>query len=1038
MSNSVQNTISRLVDNFSLHLEHYKSTEYNETEARREFLDPFFKALGWDIDNEKGYADAYKDVIHEDTLQIGGTTKSPDYSFRIGGQRKFFLEAKKPQVKIKTEIDPAYQLRRYGWSAKLPLSILSNFNEFAVYDCRVRPTQNDPSSKARILYFSFDQYVEKWGEIESIFSRESILKGSFDKFAESSRKKHGTAEVDAAFLSEIEHWREKMAQNFALRNPELSVRDLNFAVQKTIDRIIFLRICEDRGSEDYGNLQNLLKEQNIYSGLFELFRKADARYNSGLFHFSIEADRPSPDTLTPSLSLDDKVLKEILKHLYYPDSPYEFSVLPADILGHVYEQFLGKTIRLTAAHHAKIDEKPEVRKAGGVYYTPKYIVDYIVKNTLGKLLNGENPEQVKPIRVSQAETLKVLDPACGSGSFLIEAYQLLMDWHRDQYTLNPLTGKTDPGKMRRHAGGKNPKIYQASDGEYRLTTTERKRILLNNIYGVDIDSQAVEVTKLSLLLKVLEGETGQVKQKDWLAERERILPDLGKNIQCGNSLIGPDFYDQPNLPQLDEETEFRINVFDWKSAFPDILKSGGFDCVVGNPPYLRIQGLQKNYGHQIEYFIGHFNCAIKRFDFYMLFLEKGNWLLKKDGVLGFICPHKFLNGDFASGLRRFLSDNRVVSQILSFGQNLIFEAASTYTCIITLNKATQDHLEFCELSPRPTNEFAKDIMQPLNFTSYSYETLGQSPWSFFNPDVLGIMKKLKIHGIPLTSKFYSIFQGVVTGIDEIYFLTPVSETSNTYFLTSHRCHEPVEIEKKLLIPMLKGENIHRYTQPKSKLFCIYPYLLTGGKTKIYEESALKKLYPLGYAYLCRYREELIKLRMKYKTNPKYWYSCHRGRKIEDFECQRIITPEISLGCNMTLSATDTYHNTKVYSFIPQNDSQESIKYWLGILNSSIMWWFLSNTGYVLRGGYFCFKTNYLRPFPICPIDFTNPEDVFKHDRMVEWVETMLDLNKRKAEEKNPETLRYLERKIEITDGQIDRLVYELYGLSDEEIELVEQ
>jgi len=141
---------------------------------------------------------------------------------------------------------------------------------------------------------------------------------------------------------------------------------------------------------------------------------------------------------------------------------------------------------------------------------------------------------------------------------------------------------------------------------------------------------------------------------------------------------------------------------------------------------------------------------------------------------------------------------------------------------------------------------------------------------------------------------------------------------------------------------------------------------------------------------------------------------------------------------MTLSATDTYHNTKVYSFIPQNDSQESIKYWLGILNSSIMWWFLSNTGYVLRGGYFCFKTNYLRPFPICPIDFTNPEDVFKHDRMVEWVETMLDLNKRKAEEKNPETLRYLERKIEITDGQIDRLVYELYGLSDEEIELVEQ
>lgn len=244
-------------------------------------------------------------------------------------------------------------------------------------------------------------------------------------------------------MDEIEHWRDALARNLALRNPTLSVRDLNYAVQKTIDRLIFLRICEDRGSEDYGRLQGLLKGDNVYQRLTSIFQEADDRYNSGLFHFGSEKGRlGAPDTLTPNLVLDDSVLKEIFTNIYYPDSPYEFSVLPADILGQIYEQFLGKTILLTKAHRAKIKDKPEVRKAGGVYYTPKYIVDYMVENTLGKLLNGSDKFNPKPIPVSRARKIKVLDPACGSGSFLIVAYQFLLDWYRDQYTLRRTPRKT--------------------------------------------------------------------------------------------------------------------------------------------------------------------------------------------------------------------------------------------------------------------------------------------------------------------------------------------------------------------------------------------------------------------------------------------------------------------------------------------------------------------------------------------------------------------------------------------------------------------
>ncbi|HML76635.1 MAG TPA: N-6 DNA methylase, partial [Anaerohalosphaeraceae bacterium] len=561
--------IQDLIERFERNRDDYVAGRYNETQLRREFIDPFFKALGWDVDNEQGYAEAYKDVIHEDAIKIGSATKAPDYCFRIGGTRKFFLEAKKPSVDIKGDPGPAYQLRRYAWSAKLPLSILSDFEEFAVYDCRVRPAVGDKSTTARVMYLTYTEYAEKWDEIAARFSRDAVMKGSFDKYAESSRLKKGTSQVDDAFLAEIESWRDELAHNIALRNPKLSGRELNFAVQITIDRIIFLRICEDRGIERYGELQGLMNGQDVYARLLVLFRKADDRYNSGLFHFSQEKDRPeAPDELTPTLVIDDKILKDIFKRLYYPESPYEFSALPAEILGQVYEQFLGKVITLTAGHRARVEDKPEVKKAGGVFYTPAYIVDYIVQNTVGKLVEGKTPKEV--------EKIKILDPACGSGSFLLGAYQFLLDWHLRWYLENEpehwAKGKNPPicfSELRFATEntedtetGKKGKSKGEKGGGFKLTLGERKKILLNNLFGVDIDSQAVEVTKLSLLLKVLEG------QKDLsLFARERALPDLGQNIKCGNSLIGPDFYEKGQMMMFDEEEKYKINAFDWQAVF---------------------------------------------------------------------------------------------------------------------------------------------------------------------------------------------------------------------------------------------------------------------------------------------------------------------------------------------------------------------------------------------------------------------------------------------------------------------------------------
>jgi hypothetical protein len=502
--------------------------------------------------------------------------------------------------------------------------VLTDFEEFAVYDCRQRPKPADKASVGRIMYLTFDQYPDRFDEIYGLFAKESVQGGSLDRYVQEIKVKRGSSEVDAELLKEIEGWRDVLARNVALRNEALSVHELNFAVQRTIDRVIFLRMCEDRGIEEYGQLLALTNGPHIYPRLGEYYWRADAKYDAGLFDFQA-------DTLTRTLTIDDQVLKPILTSLYYPQCPYEFSVLPVEILGQVYEQFLGKVIRLTPAHRAKVEEKPEVRKAGGVYYTPSYIVDYIVRQTVGRLVEGKTPRQIRELRV--------LDPACGSGSFLLGAYQYLLNYHREWYEAN------DPAK---HARRKQPAVYQGPGGEWRLTGAEKKRILLNNIYGVDIDRQAVEVTKLSLLLKVLEGETEETLGQQLSLWRERALPDLGNNVKCGNSLIGPDYYASQLLP--DEAEMRRVNPFDWEAAFPEIIANGGFDCVISNPPYIRIQTMKEWAPTEVEFYKRGYAAASKgNYDIYVVFVERALQLLNDRGRMGYILPHKFFQAKYGGG-----------------------------------------------------------------------------------------------------------------------------------------------------------------------------------------------------------------------------------------------------------------------------------------------------------------------------------------------------------------------------------------------------
>ncbi len=856
------------------------------------------------MDNEAGYAEAYKDVVHEDAVRVGGITKAPDYSFRIGGQRKFFVEAKKPAVDMKKDPEPYYQLRRYAFSAKLPLSILTDFEELAIVDCRAKPSPSDKASKGRIRYWRYEEYLDNFDEIYDTFSKEAVLTGSFDRFISSAKKKRGTGEVDKEFLKEIEDWRSLLARNIALRNPKLTQRELNTAVQLTIDRIIFLRICEDRGIEEYGVLHGLLNGKNVYGRLMELFRRADERYNSGLFHFQKEKGRPENyDDLTPGLVIDDRVLKDILKRLYYPDCPYEFSVLPADILGQVYEQFLGKVIRLTAGHRAVVEDKPEVKKAGGVYYTPTYIVDYIVKNTVGKLLEKSTP--------TKAAKLRILDPACGSGSFLIGAFQYLMDWHRDWYHEN------EPAKWAR---GKSPRLFMGKDG-WQLTTAEKKRILLNNIHGVDIDPAAVEVTKLSLLLKVLEGESAETLGKNLKLFHERALPDLGNNIKCGNSLIGSDFYEGQQMGLMDEEERLRINAFDWDVEFPEVFsgKNPGFDAVIGNPPYVR----QESLGDLKVYFQAHYKTYHGIADLYTYFIESAVSLLSDGGQFAYIVANKWMRANYGEPLRQWLKQQRI-EEIIDFGDLPVFASATTYPCILRLSRSTAKRKSNASTFPcvKVQTLDGLNLMEYSSSNAYpvSYTGLDDKGWSLVDKKTQALLDKIKARGVPLDEYVDGrIYYGIKTGLNEAFVID--RETRERLIAEDSKSAEIIK-------PFLAGRDIKRYQPLHSDRFLIF----TRHGININD-------YPVILRHLQEYRTSLNPRPKDWKGKKwpgrkpgKYeWYEIQDTIDYhEEFEKPKLLWPEIASSARFTLDDDSFYANNKVF-LVP-----EGSLYLLGLLNSSLL------------------------------------------------------------------------------------------------------
>ena len=968
--------ISELVTRFGEQYASYKDAGYNETLTRRDFIDPFFKALGWDVDNENGYAESYREVIHEDRVRIGKATKAPDYSFRLaGGKRLFFVEAKKPSVAVKEEILPAYQVRRYGWSAKLPISIITDFEEFAIYDCTKKPYPDDKASVARIKYLTYTDYLPQFDFVWDTFSKERVLKGSFDKFIAGNASKRGTTAVDNDFLQSLDNWRTELATSISRSNKNLDEDEINFVVQQTLDRIIFLRIAEDRSVEPYGNLKSTIvplpkyktedgKTAYFYQNLLSVFRVAEDKYNSGLFDF--DRDRVSKDVV-----IDNKVISTIINQLYYPESPYEFSVLSVEILGSAYEQFLGKTITIDKAHRAKIEEKPAVRKAGGVYYTPQYIVDYIVENTLGKLAPLTTAEGYKKTTPGAVAKLSIVDPACGSGSFLIGAYQYLLTWHIDYYTAHPQDAIKD----------------KAFTPTGVLSTSIKKQILLNNIYGVDIDVNAVEVTKLSLLLKCMEGETEASINSQMRLFNERVLPSLDNNIKSGNSLVDTDYYDT----QLDFGEEKKIKPFNWQRGFPQVYKQGsGFDVVIGNPPYdvLEKERLGESIPHlALQKYIQispNYNDALGgKLNLYRFFMVKAIQLTKIEGRFGMIVPSSILGDKSCSKTREHLMLSTTELAIDCFPQKdnpskRVFESAKLSTTIFTGAKQifNQEPKQKLIIRTYPANSFEdehkKCTILLKDLRSIDPENL---PIPLIDNKNWKILRKVhKEKGI----KHLAALQDFVVRRGEI------NQTIYKEFI------EESAVGNQRLI---KGVQIGQYRLNKK---------ISQGKVEwLNEKKFLKKNIGKDIA------------------------------KYERIATQRITGVDEKLRIVATIIEPKAYFADSTNSIYLTEGSDYDLKYLLGLLNSTLFQWRFKLTSTNNNVG-----TNELLALPIREIDFSNLSERNQHKEIVKYVTQLLTLNEEKQSIRLQSKLEQLNTRIAHCEDKINQLVYGLYNLSPEEIKVV--
>ena len=915
----------------------------NEETTKAKFIRPLFEALGWDFE---------EDVLLEDKISHGRV----DYNFQIDGKTKFFLEAKSLKADI-DNLEYAKQATNYAWLKNINWAILTDF-------CGIRIFY--PAEKGQVksfIHLNMDSFLESFEKLW-LLSKESFQNDLLDKEASEYGAKPEEIKVGQQLSEDMNSWRLSLSEHFKTWNQKLTDKDIDEGVQKILDRFIFVRSCEDRGLENdslrskYRIWQDDGRKGNFLAHLKLFFAEYKKNYNSGLFD-----DHPCMDWEIASDCFDG-----IINGLYKSKNgqEYDFSVINADVLGGVYEQYLGHLLSKSADG----DDSKKKRKSQGIYYTPTFIVDYIVQNTLGKVLQ-EKP----PIEIAD---LKILDPACGSGSFLIKAFDYLVTYEAVKESHNKFDLKTKLGKLQQ--------AFQKHDGLKEPSTTDKLNILRNNIYGVDLDEQAVEIAQLNLLLKTL--------------DKKQELPHLG-NIRIGNSLI-----DDPKIAG--------DRAFNWNDEFSEVMKDGGFDIIIGNPPYIKeyvnksaFDGLHNN-----PYYQG-------KMDLWTLFACKAIDLLKDGGYLSFIAPNNWLTNAGASIFRnKILAEGEIV-KFIDFGDYKVFEEAGIQTMIFVFQKK------------KPQSSY-KVSYEKINDKDISADNLINSFNSTRKDQINGIeIAEINLEPNKLQDKLITFSSGLKNELlnkieNQKNFVLQDNEVAQGIVGAPDQCFITKNIsdftdnEKKYLKNFHTSAN--RYFAGKSSEYIFYLSEKNFSGKKIND-------YPNIFNHFEPHRNLLEQSKIKYGTPNKPYFYLHRERDENFFTKGPKIIAQSRTSYPSFCYTEDEYYGSRALNFIKTD--RINLKYLTALLNSRVAYFWLKNKGKQLGDMLQIDKG----PLMVTPLLKTDSE---KEKMITGLVDRILGLNKElQSIDRGTNRWNQISTEIQKTDQLIDQKVYELYGLNKKEIEIIE-
>jgi len=1001
--------VAKLVRNFQRNEADYLHATYNETQARTDFITPLLEAFGWDVHNNAGQPMALREVIEEATVEVGEErlSKRPDYELRLARQRKLFVEAKKPSVHIDRNRDSAFQTRRYGYSASLPIAILTNFHQLAIYDCRPPPSLTDEAHVARLLVARYDDFEARFDELWPLLSRQGVYSGDFDRRFAVDATRHGAEQFDDLFLRQVQSWRERLAADIHTNTPSLSPAELTYAVQLFLSRIVFLRVCEDREIERYETLKKL-PAANTFDALMAELRRADEFYDSGLFRLL--------DDARLGIRISDAVLQSIIAELYYPQSPYTFAVVETEVLGEIYEQFLGEEITVTGGA-IEIVRKPEVRESGGVVPTPRYIVDAIVERTLVPALAGKSPAELAEFTVA--------DICCGSGIFLLSAYEFILDHHLSWYLAN---NRVD------HIGRT---IYETTIGQWWLTFEEKRRILMAHIRGVDIDTNAVEVARFSLLLKLIENETA-VGLRDYVnRQKTPALPTLDDTIRSGNSLVTQAEWTAVR-GAMPAALIDKVNPFTWSEEFPAEMGRGGFDVIVANPPYIRIQNMTAYSPEEVAFYKSpdspYSTARQDNFDKYALFIERALTLLRPEGRLGFITPHKFMTTQAGRTLRRLIATSQLLEEVVHFGVKQVFgRNVANYTCLLVLDRRGRNVVRIER--PGPLDAWRYGVRGIT--TEIPAAALGEENWQFADADTRALFERVRAAFPSRLGQLAEIFVGVQTSADDIYIFVAAGETAAT--ATLHWNGRDWPIEKEILRPCLHDVPLLTYARPQPNAWMIFPYKMIAGRTRtkaqLLQPAEMARRFPGCLAYLEARRDELDRRNVVGgPAGERQFYQFGRSQSLTKFDSPKIILPILAVEARYAYDDTNIVvtggGNGPYYMIRPRPGVGISNHYLMAVLNHPLSEAFVRTNTSPFRGGYYSHGKQFIEDLPIpvsADLDRTAIDAL---------VAQMIDALDAVAAARTPHQRTIHERQAADLHAQIEARVTDLFGLSAADMDIV--